>query len=493
MLLSTLRNSPNKNHIVFSHKGNKYLSNILGDDANNVFNRNLMNIYLEQYEETIGIVTYDDIEKISVIENRNLNLTDFPNQLTHLFIVSSMCESIQFGDNIKPHLQHVSILKSNLNVLPNIDGCNKLKTFKINMANLQSFTIDYDLPSSLYEYNLSNNCITNHHFSYNKLEHALTTNKYLTLNYRCNHLNYAQFSDNIINKCKILNQSSYKFNRITIRNVGEEQINQFMNRPKQNVLDTTQTVHLTSVNIAVKNSIDLIQKYIKDNNINIVNMSNNILHSNTCMPFLNKNIYNYFKLTFPKTHQILQKLIVIPTINSNTKLTYAETFDLVWAVFAHLVEKNNSTDIFERLSIEINESDGFCFTGIYNRLINSLVGILDGVYVGISSREEFQLAFGRILTKLNETTVTNKIFANSICEAKELIKQYELNDGDVWIESLIDLAPDKECFTYEETIYLIDWEDFIYERKFDNYNKLINTPIYGYLENEKIFRFPNYS
>lgn len=93
-----------KNHIVFKHANICYSKNIAGDDVENIFNENLMNIFLEQFEENIGKVNYNDIVYISVISNKDNVIRNLPNNLSGLFVMSSTCTnligSIQIGHSL---------------------------------------------------------------------------------------------------------------------------------------------------------------------------------------------------------------------------------------------------------------------------------------------------------------------------------------------------------------------------------------------------------
>jgi hypothetical protein len=116
-----------------------------------------------------------------------------------------------------------------------------------------------------------------------------------------------------------------------------------------------------------------------------------------------------------------------------------------------------------------------CFTGKYNRLINSLVGILDGVYVGISEREEIQLEFAQLIQRLQEKEINKRTFANAVEEACNILINEE-NKG-TWIDALCDYAPEPEIFENNSN-YLITWDDFILDSS--------SKDIVGVFENGKI-------
>jgi len=64
-----------KNHFIFCKNNINYYENINGDERLNIFKPELMNIYLEKFEDEIGTVVYDDIIKISTIENHDETIT----------------------------------------------------------------------------------------------------------------------------------------------------------------------------------------------------------------------------------------------------------------------------------------------------------------------------------------------------------------------------------------------------------------------------------
>ena len=114
----------------------------------------------------------------------------------------------------------------------------------------------------------------------------------------------------------------------------------------------------------------------------------------------------------------------IETINTMTNMTYKATFELIWSIlyFKYKQKIINLDDVFERITTEITDSVGLCFTGKYNRLINSMVGIIEGVQVGFSKNEELQLEFGKIIAKLNSKEYT---FEDTYCQAKSILEFVE--------------------------------------------------------------------
>lgn len=459
-----LDNYLDKNHIVFQHNNIHYSKNISGDNIINVFNRDLMNIYLEQYEETIGPINYTNIIHISVMSNHDTIITDLPNNLIKLFLMSSRCTELILSDQVKQSIEIIHIAKTNINTFPNIDGCNKLKELKITESNISKFEINYDLPTTLTKLELYGNNIINNNFSYDKITRLLNNNSFCKINFGNNHLNYNLFPSNISHKCNLSKQHTYIHQVINIRNVNDNNIRDMIHNniannlalnpiPNLNLnqeaqLLSSQSVHLSSVNTSVIKSIDIMLQYINDNFLIV-----EILDTSTNEE-LNKFMCDNRLATF--TTEFLE----CPTIHSISRLTYKETFELVWTIMNDLILTNKfeKKDLYQRLGQEIKDSVSYCFTGKYNRLINSLVGILDGVQVGISKNEEAQLEFQRLLTKITNCA-THEEFNKIICEAKEIVQ--DMPDKDIWIEALYDYAPEPLPIMYKKTNYLRTVDDLI--------------------------------
>lgn len=106
-MLLTSQGNLTKNHVIFRLNDRIYYQNLGGDDRLNVFNRNLMSIYLERFEETIGKVDYDCITQISINENRDDTISDLPIYLEGLTIINSTCRRITLNDTCKKHLEYI--------------------------------------------------------------------------------------------------------------------------------------------------------------------------------------------------------------------------------------------------------------------------------------------------------------------------------------------------------------------------------------------------
>ena len=153
--------------------------------------------------------------------------------------------------------------------------------------------------------------------------------------------------------------------------------------------------------------------------------------------------------------------MAILTTNSMTKKTYKETFIIIWSIlcFKHEKETIDLNDAINRIIVELNDGKGMCFTGVYNRLINSVVGIIEGVQVGLSEAEELQLEIGKIITNLNDTLKPDYAFNNAICDAKQTLEFVkDVNVKNAWLDAIYDLKPDNEKINYKGKTYLRTWD-----------------------------------
>jgi len=483
-----------KNHIIFNHKNKNYYKEIDNDNKLNIFNKNLMNIFLDQFSESIGKVTYDDITVISVLENRDEVIRDLPKKLRHLIMLSTYCNRFELNNEVCLTIEHISIDQSNITSFPDISNCVNLKTCKISHSAITNLDLSYDLPNALYELNVQGNLITNLNFAYEKLLDKIEQKTLRKINLSDNYLDYDKFPEILRLKCNLIRQHTYKHKRIHRANVANVNIANIVNINMHNELQlrptdffSSQNVHLSSINKSVLNSVNNIKKLIEGNMVTIVSLSlNDSLNNLFSLPlFCYKNdsepqklFQSYFNKNFIN-YNVLFADFSKDSKNSITNLTYKETFELIWSLLCFMRKKEecNLDDVVNRIKTEIEDGSKMCFTGKYNRLINSMVGIIEGVQVGFSEGEELQLEFGKIIQRFNNNEDEEYTFHNLLCDSKELlrfVKAEELKQP--WMDAIYDLMPEPEIIKYNGTDY---WRTFDYD-VLDIYDK---TLVGYYMEN----------
>ena len=497
-----------KNYIKIWNNGEEYIHELSGDDCLHIFDELFINIYLDQFTEQFGkVINFDDITDISILKYGSKSITQIPVKIQYLYIKNLLCTQINLQgckELVRLHIDY-----SNIKSVLNMRDCTKLAFISINHSNLSG--MDMTLPYvNLKNINLSNNNITSQNINMNNLVEPILKNKIKT-NLSYNSIKIANFNDKIVNKCVVTNQHTevilpkinYKEYNANVLEVAAQIAN---NPVKKNILkNNNQTVHISSITQAVVKSVSIIKEYIETHELNIINIDKLIYYKynkdNEDGKDNKDNKSNKAITTFyNKNKQLLNSFFTIPTSHSITKLTYKETFELVITVLKHKGDENNNLDdLIERMQTELLESNGMCFIGIYNRLINVLVSIIDGVNVGISSGEEIQMEFGKIMERYNKVVADENInmndknnvielnkrifkaFSVAHSEANEILENTTTDEKNAWIEALNDYEPDPIPFIENNNE---EW-DGLYRITWDNKIINVNNIKVGIYENEK--------
>lgn len=464
-----------QNYIILEKNGDKYFKEISGDNIDNIFNKDLINIYLDAFTETtinnVQLV-YDDITELSVLKCEKNVINNLPNNLEKLTVKSSYCTELILSPINSEKMTHITLVKTNLNKFPNVSQCKKLISLRIMDSALSNFSISYKLPTTLSELSLSGNVINNTNFSYS----ALCEKHLIKISLSDNALDVSKIPEQLIQKCNVRRQNPTKIsfamqrnniNRMNINNIVHN-LNANTNtntNTNRHILNTTQTVHLSSVNKSVVKSINVINEYIakyKLNNNTKYDIGNTSEISKFSVSrYLQFSNINNDLLSWTQKYCIDYENDIkkYQSKHGITHLKYEELFILIWKIMNHLIDNNKfeKNDILERLATEIIDSRGYCFIGRFNRLVNSLCGILDGIYVGISTTEEIQIEMGQIIKKLNENELYT--FKDAYCDAYEVLRSSQ--DKSSWMEALMDMAPEPKEIVINQEVYLLDWDDII--------------------------------
>jgi hypothetical protein len=486
-----------------------------GDNDLHIFDSQLTDVYLEKYDELIHEhVSFHDIVSLTLFKNDD-DITILPNSLKYLYIKSGTFTNLPISETVASNIEVIFLDFTNLEHFPDISGCTKLREITINHSNLQSLSFNYSLPPSLQILNVRYNNISDIDFTLFK------SNPNLTINLSYNKLN-SELIDTILTvnpKADIKMQNRYTFRRINSYNYNNIEIRNMMNNiqvannaanannannvPRQgNVLQgNSQTVHLSSINKSIIKSYKNILAYIDTHKLPVdknykslideINKAFNKVglksESKICGLF-SKALYST-----NRTKSFLMEKLDDISIHSILKIRYVELLSLIWSIVKNHEQREN---LIERFHSEIDDSLGHCFTGCMNRLINVLVGYIDGVVVSISIKEEIQMSVQILMDKLNKKQLDYRQTKEEL--VKLLNQEYDIDSSDKnniisdeykesWLFALRDYKPDAIlCKFYEKVkinerddrldgYYYIAYDDLIYnsEKDFDEEKKPI--------------------
>ncbi len=396
-------------------------------------------------------------KSIEVLKMNLTSLIEFPringNKISSILIKTAKIERI-------PDLSHLTNLEELKVEDAYINQINYPFPINIKNINLTYNQLKDDIfdnlsfyPKDLVEFDIGHNFITKHppknirhkvKYSNNNIEEKLIFIQVIddAMWDRDRDVNM-RYMDNIRNAARNNNDNNNDINRV-LDNLGNmaaeirnDNVRRDLNnyratvrldtRPNQpNMFDTRQTVHITSINDSASRSIKKILELTENYPI-VEDFEDDIFY----------NFYGNFVMRFlfysSKIWRI--KLILNDTsVHSITRVTYKKLLERVWQLIKHHEMKR---DLIERLKTEVEESLGYCFTGRINRLVNSLTGIVDGIGITISTKEEVQNEINLVIKKLSE----NKINKEKALEEFEQIfegRDLEENYKNAWIEALQD-------------------------------------------------------
>jgi hypothetical protein len=443
-----------------------------------VFNRELMANTLEAIENKHYV--YDDILKIQVSNLCEMDtIRELPANLYELKIHYTSINSIEIPANCR-EIRVLEIKDSNLNVFPNIEHLTHLHTLTLQNGHLDSFPSSF--PPNIQCLNLTGNSFSATSRNLDKL--PLNTQ---ILFFGNNFHEKPDMPNHMITYGTQGKETRTITNLSVMRRLHRDQLQEYYRplreinigfvaapEPKpDSIFNSSQTVHITSINKSVERSVK-----------KVIEMTKSLYHPTAKDQLINefiealypkdkedsfimrklKKLRDMVTFSHEKTARETMKDYVrdwtnLTTVQGQTNMTYGAMFARVWLlVNGHKQQE----DFLVNIRIELEASHGMCFTGKFNRLINSLVGFVDGITVGISSREQLQIEIGKLVEKLSQ-----KLISYDDCkqEVKDLFDDPELQGDETitedyklsWLDALEDYKPvPKE----EEAMKLGFREDF---------------------------------
>jgi hypothetical protein len=434
-------------------------------DSHEIFDTELVGNLLEAIENKTYV--FDDIVELDIVHMMKIKTIDvLPANLEKLKIKHTTLEKITIPNTCRK-LKELIIDESNIVTVPNIDFLTELRVLEITNSNVSRLPDTF--PKSLVSINLSGNMLNETQFKLTNFPKGVSVilfnnmyvNKpkleggymicYGTQHHNKTPRNITNYTIQQSDAIEALRQAN------AIRNANNAQ--HFIYNPRLDVpivqlapilnntttnatpamFNSSQTVHITSICNSVKQSIEhiisLTDKYQKHRKQDFIDSF--IKH------IVNKNASK-------SNSKILRETIHMwcndTSIHTKTGITYGELFARIWLLVKDLP---NRDDYLENIRIEINDSIGMCFTGRLNRLVNSLIGFIDGIVVGISIKEQLQLEINKILSELTSNKIdydTCKKHITDLFENHDVKEDPEITDyyKNAWLDALNDYKPESK-------------------------------------------------
>lgn len=352
---------------------------IIHENSDEIFNRGIVNVLLEPYEELKGIhYTYDDISTMIINDDNRAFIGDNDDD-THQYLPNGLK---------KLHIQRsclVQLPKFPLSIEKIIIGSSfiQMREDFTHYTNLKQLEIGVmsDL-GSIYPANL-----------YKKITKIQESERELYFNRRIVHQNNRPMPDVLYRDYR---DGTYR-HAVPL----EPDANKLAH-----LVNNGQSVHISSINKAICKSITLINE-LAEKHPPVKNPLDYIIKPKTKNVF--KRAYHYVRnifindITINDSNTTIQGWFASGEIHSLHQITFAQLFEKVVRIIIHHEHKEG---LIERLREELTEAMGLCFTGRMNRLVNSLSGIVEGIKVSFSIEEQIQLESQKIIERLNTKTIT---------------------------------------------------------------------------------------
>jgi len=450
-------------------------------NAEEVFNRenmtnNLLMIEGKEYE-------YNDIKSIYVVNLVLSVIDDLPHNLEILYIKRTTLFSLAVPHECI-HLRNIEISDSNLSSVPEIDFLPNLQSITFQNSAIRQIPLTF--PSSLQYINLTGNLLDELNTEIRRFPKHCTINLFkngFTEKEQVEGYNILYGTQYLTPSCTVI--TSYCLEKNNAYSIIEETIqaqrynpdnlnivyrrtfdHDYFNRElppqriptptqpktKYNIFNSSQTVHISSICNSITKSLlkineltepiyklttkdvlidELIDEFYTKKSKNIFERAYHYLKS----PILNAAMVNYVK-----------RWVEITDVHMKTQISYGELLAKVWILIKNHQQKQ---DFITNVKIELKGSIGVCFTGRFNRLVNSLIGFVDGITVGISIQEQLQLEIGNLIAKLGKKEISydecfktiDKLFDDpDVKEDETITEAYKMS----WLDALEDYKPELE-------------------------------------------------
>ncbi len=419
---------------------------------------------------------YDDIIKIEISNLNNIqSIRDLPMNLRELMILKTTLSSLEIPTNCV-HLQVLSIKDSNLTRIPNVSHCTKLNSLSIEHGALNQ--MDNIFPASLVNINLTQNSLNERNCDLRLFPRGVPIILFRNVFNEKPAMDgyiFCYGTQNNGSRGRRITNYDVDLNRhqVEIRDIidaqrvrephrmNRDRLNQLVLQPaaaapparppttsSAALFNSSQTVHISSICKSVTDSVNKIKQltdhaYTKSLEPVLIDQMLTQMYDKN---FLARVMSLISKQPKDRTNMTtyVRQWVADRSIHTASNTKYSEMLARVWILVDNHTQKK---DFMENLKIELESSKDVCFTGRYNRLINSLVGFIDGITVGISLKEQLQIEIGKLIENLGRERMT---YAECKKQMEALFNEPEVKEDETitkeymqsWLDALEDYKPD---------------------------------------------------
>ena len=479
------------------HFFNNTKKKVIYEESTHVFNRNIMTILLEQFED--DTYTFDSISTIIINDFRRPTIEDIPINLKKLEILNSSLNIFPiFPNSIETIIINTSsiTLTENFTIYPNLKELKMGVLVEINSIFPPSLIFKHirtgrgPIQYPRIDMRINNNGVFGDHFPVaprNQTRDEIEKQVNSLINNRQS-VHISSVNRNICDSLLVIDKLAEKYKKREFPILDIFQVTKVKTKVKTKVN--------TKVNTRARNNIN------QNNNQNIIQNNKSIrqtfwgwidnffiyksiiveeplivndLFEQLIVPDEPEELEELEELEEPEQpdHNLIQTMInwysgsktdsrlieeitiwnkENTIIHSIHKISFSQLFEKIVRIIVNHEQRVNLT---ERLKIELTDSIGFCFTGRVNRMVNSLVGCVDGVKVSFSYKEQILIESQMIIKRLVDKKIT---FEKAKEEMREIFNDDEIRKDpllveleEVYIESLNDYN-EEEIAPYDPTV-----------------------------------------
>ena len=217
-----------------------------------------------------------------------------------------------------------------------------------------------------------------------------------------------------------------------------------------NIYTHSQNVHGTEAQKGARDGVSTILSIVKNNQLYvhsgealIESIKHNMFKDTPKLSWF--NIFAccsddiYMKIYDESTSiRILRTCMHDPSTYS--EVTFQQLLGNVWAIIMSEEYHEQCDTLIMRLKEELQEGESVCFTGKMTRIVNSLQGLVDGVLIGVSQREQMQARIIIIMNKLRQGAKNKDALRRELAIAIDELPVDQLMNGerDAWLAAFDD-------------------------------------------------------